>query len=108
MTREEFIKLHQQYSRETVYSSAYFVATHPAYQELMAVGFEAIPWALERLEASLWKSNCNITNDIKIIMHLLDQLSNGECVADFPQECYGILFELRDHILKWGKDRGFI
>lgn len=110
ITKEEFHCLIKQWCQDTMFQS-YIDTKHPAYIKALQGGEEVIPWALERLKDSIGHDHgedMDLDNSPWFNISLLSDLTNGECLATMPHEYAGMLLEIRCHILKWGKTKGFI
>ena len=95
-----FVELHQQYSRETHYLS-FVKEDHPSFVELQAMGVEAVPIALARLQDTIGYDR-DIDNDPWVLIRLLGYYQEA-CLKGFPEERAGRLNELRDWILRWAR-----
>lgn len=84
---------------------------HPAYIKLIHATSEAIPWALERLKATIGHDRgeaMDHENNPWLLLRVIDLLAKGSAIADFPYEDAGKLDKLRAYCLKWGESQGFI
>ncbi len=109
MNKEEVVELIKQYSNETTFLS-FTKHDHPAFIKLKAAGPEIIPVLLNRLEErihnSLWdEGNFDHDCDPWLLIAMIGELSDGDCLATFPEDDAGKLDELTRHILQWGQNK---
>lgn len=98
MNKEEFLELVKQYSNNAKFLSG-FKINDPAYLKLLDAGSDALPFALELLHNNTnINSNHDIDNNQWMLIMLVDQISNGKCLENLPEEVYGNLIEIRTHI----------
>src|ERR1700722_20083994 len=98
MNKEEFIELIKQYSLDTMFLS-FLKRDHPAYINLVNAGSEAIPFALERLEASIGHdhdSQMIMTNNIWLLLDLLWHYTDHKCCEGYPIKDAGKMDKRRD------------
>jgi hypothetical protein len=93
--RERFERLKRQWLREARWlSSTIQVSMHPAYQEMIGMGPEVLPWILGELQASpdhwFWA---------------LKAISGHDPVT--PADA-GSIHKMRDAWIAWGKSRGLL
>jgi hypothetical protein len=107
MNKEEFLKLHTEFCKDTC-GLSFTKRDHPAYVALLNAGEEIIPWLLERLRDSIGHDEgdtFDASNSPWLSTDLLFSLSNGQCFSKFPRKHAGVLDKVRAHILKWGKNK---
>lgn len=93
-TKEEFLRLAKQWKEETMYeSSTRRMSMNYAYQEIIGMGQDALPWIFEALEKEtdhwFWALFC-ITRQNPV-----------------PEEYRGMVQKMADHWLAWGKANGY-
>lgn len=84
---------------------------HQAYIKLIHATPKIIPWALQRLEATIGHDKgeaMSCENDPWLLLRVIDILAKGHALANFPYEDSGQLDKLRDYCLKWGESQGLI
>jgi hypothetical protein len=107
MNREEVIELVKQYSNETLFMS-FTKHDHSAYVKLKAAGSEIIPFLLERLkdtQGRTYGEAFDPDNNPWLLIGLLGEATDGECLATFPEQFAGILKNVTEHILQWGENK---
>lgn len=107
MTKEEFIELTKEYSRETIFYS-FIKQDHPAFIKLMAGESEIIPWALERLMETIGHDRGDAFKQDNDPWLLFSVLWNVVCpIPKLPKEHAGRLSKIREYWLEWGVDNGY-
>jgi hypothetical protein len=96
---QRFQALVVQWKEETQYhSSLHIITEHPAYQEIIGMGVEALPLILKELERE---------NDHWF--WALTQIANTIGEQDpVKKEDWGYLEKMRDTWLQWGRERNLI
>jgi hypothetical protein len=111
MNKERFLQLHKQHCLETCYMS-FTDTSHPAYIELATLKNEyGIVWTLERLKDSIEHDIGDVfdhDNDPWLSTVLLGVYTSGICWDGFPSEHAGMLDEIRNHLLQWGRNQNYI
>jgi hypothetical protein len=95
MSKEQFQKLADQWKSETInLSNMRKIIEHPAYQAIIAMGSEAVPFILEDLqkECGHW-------------FHALTAIT-GE--SPVPKGRWGHIQEMSDAWINWGIQKGLI
>ena len=93
--RQRFTKLADQWEIETVFlSSSGQASKHPAYQEIIGMGKQAVPWILERMQAERgpW------------------DLALGDITGTNPvkRSDWGNIAAVQASWLEWGEANGYI
>ncbi len=84
---------------------------HPAYLKLIQAAPEIIPWAMERLRATIGRDqgeSYDHENDPWLLIRVIDLQAKGRALANYPYEDSGKLGKLRAYCLKWGESQGLI
>jgi hypothetical protein len=107
MNKEEVVALIKQYSNDTL-TLSFTKHDHPAYIKLKAAGDTILSSLLGALKDSIGHDSgddMDWDNDPWVVISLIGELSNGDCLDTFPEDNAGMLDELRKHILKWGENK---
>ncbi len=106
MNEEEVTELVKQYSNDTIYLS-FTKHDHPAYVKLKAAGPEIIHYLLPLLKENEDLQYGTVIADINpwVIISLLSEITDGDCLATFPEDHAGILNLLIKHIMQWDENK---
>ena len=93
--QERFKLLVKQWRKDTFFlSSAFQIAEHPAYQEIIRMGEDALPLILQDLNANRG--------------HWYAALSTITGASPVPEEARGRIKLMREAWVVWGRDNGYL